>query len=184
MGRIGDKPISIPEGVEINIYENKVEVKGPRGKLEREYPPFFRIILEDRKLLVKRLKDDEYSKAMHGTLRSLIYNMVEGVNKGFVKELEIVGLGYSAKLEGKNLILNLGFSSPLKYSFPEEVKVEVIGSRNIKVSGCDKQKVGEIAAQIRALKKPEPYKGKGIRYKGELVKRKATKRVIGAQGQG
>jgi len=184
MGRVGDKPVFIPEGVETNIHKNKIEVKGPRGKLEREYSSFFQIILEDRQLFVKRLKNDEHSKAMQGTLRSLIYNMVEGVTKGFEKYLQIVGLGYSAKLESKNLVLNLGFSHSVKYPLPQEVKIEVINPMNIKVSGCDKQKVGEIAAEIRAFKKPEPYKGKGIRYKGELVKRKAVKRAIGAQGQG
>jgi len=159
-------------------------VKGAKGELEREIPPFYQVVVHDGQILVKRLKEDETSKALHGTLRSLVFNMVKGTSEGFEKVLEIVGVGYKAKVEGGMLSLSLGFSHPVKYNFPEGIRVELPNPTTIKVSGCDKQKVGEVAAKIRSLKKPEPYKGKGIRYKGEVVKRKVGKRALGGAKKG
>jgi len=184
MSRVGRKPILIPEGVEVKVDRDKIRVKGPKGELERKIPPSHQVVLQDGQILVKRLREDEQSKALHGTLRSLIFNMVKGVSDGFEKVLEIVGMGYKAKLEGKALTLDLGFSHPVKYDFPEGVKIELPNPTMIRIYGCDKQKVGEIAAEIRSLKKPEPYKGKGIRYKGEIVRRKVGKRALGGEKKG
>ncbi|MEA3485644.1 MAG: 50S ribosomal protein L6 [Candidatus Aerophobetes bacterium] len=184
MSRVGRKPIFIPERVEIKIEKNKIRVKGPKGELERKIPPGYEVVLQDRQILVKKLREDKQSKALHGTLRSLIFNMVKGTSESFEKVLEIMGVGYKAKLEGRTLSLNLGFSHTVKYNFPEGVKVELPNPTTIRVSGCDKQKVGEVSAEIRRLKKPEPYKGKGVRYRGEVVKRKVGKRALGGAKEG
>jgi len=181
MSRVGRKPVLVPEGVKVEINRNKVLVKGPRGDLELEVPSLCKVVLGESQILVKRGGDDEQSKSIHGTVRSLIFNMVKGVSEGFEKYLEIVGMGYRASLEDSTLVLSLGYSHLVKYTPPEDVRVEVTNANVIRVYGCDKQKVGEVAAEIRALKKPEPYKGKGIRYKGEVVRRKVGKAALGTK---
>lgn len=181
MSRVGRKPVLVPEGVKVEINRNKVLVKGPRGDLELEVPSLCKVVLGESQILVERGGDDEQSKSIHGTVRSLIFNMVKGVSEGFEKYLEIVGMGYRASLEGSTLVLSLGYSHLVKYTPPEDVRVEVTNANVIRVYGCDKQKVGEVAAEIRALKKPEPYKGKGIRYKGEVVRRKVGKAALGTK---
>lgn len=175
MSRVGRKPISIPEKVEVGIDKGKIKVKGPQGELEREIPSALEVVMENNQIFVKRLKEDKQSKSLHGTIRSLIFNMVKGVSEGFEKSLEIVGRGYRGNFEDKTLCLSLGYSHIVKYIPPDDTKVELLNPTSLRIFGCDKQKVGEIAAEIRAFKKPEPYKGTGIRYKGEVVRRKAGK---------
>ncbi len=175
MSRIGKRPIPIPEGVEVKVEGAKVEVKGPKGTLSHEVPPEIQVEVSDGQIWVRRRDDSRRAKSLHGLNRTLIANMVEGVTKGFEKRLEIVGIGYRAALEGKALKLTLGFSHPVIYPIPEGVEIVVDNPTSIVVRGIDKQRVGQVAAEIRALKKPEPYKGKGIRYAGEEVRRKAGK---------
>jgi len=180
MSRIGKKPIQIPSGVTVNYDGKTIKVKGPLGELAFNPHPEMIIEIKDGEIRVKRPSDKKFHKALHGTTRQIINNMVEGVTKGFSKELEIVGTGYRAKLEGGKLVLQVGFSHPVVLEPPKDVKVEVPAPTRIKVSGIDKQKVGQIAAIIRAVKPPEPYKGKGIRYVGEYVRKKAGKAGIKA----
>ncbi|MCD6318460.1 50S ribosomal protein L6 [Candidatus Aerophobetes bacterium] len=182
MSRVGKRPISIPEKVKVLVKDRMVEVEGPKGKLVREIPFNYRITISNNQVIVERLKDDRQTKALHGTVRTLISNMIKGTLEGFEKYLEIVGTGYRAKLEGKVLSLSLGFSHTVSYTPPEGVNIKVMNPTTIRVYGCDKQKVGEVAAQIREIKKPEPYKGKGIRYRGEIVKRKVGKAALGGKG--
>lgn len=181
MSKIGKKPIPLPSGVEARIEEGKVKVKGPKGELELKLPSLCEVALEEGKLLVKRKKETREAKALHGTYRSLLNNMIVGVSQGFEKILEIVGIGYRGKMEGKDLVLTLGFSHPVRYTPPSGVKVELLNPTTIRVWGVDKQKVGQVAAEIRGLKKPEPYKGKGIRYRGEVIRLKAGKAALGAK---
>ncbi|HEX15609.1 MAG TPA: 50S ribosomal protein L6, partial [Deltaproteobacteria bacterium] len=162
-------------GVEVKVEGAKVEVKGPKGTLSHEVPPEIQVEVSDGQIWVRRRDDSRRAKSLHGLNRTLIANMVEGVTKGFEKRLEIVGIGYRAALEGKALKLTLGFSHPVIYPIPEGVEIVVDNPTSIVVRGIDKQRVGQVAAEIRALKKPEPYKGKGIRYAGEEVRRKAGK---------
>lgn len=178
MSRVGKKPIPILEGVKVEIIKSKIKVKGPKGELEREMPSAVKVVIEDGQILVQRLNEDKRSKSLHGTLRSLIFNMVKGVSEGFEKVLEVVGMGYKATLENGVLTLRVGYSHLVRYTGPEDVGIEVPNSNTIRVFGCDKQKVGEVAAEIRAVKKPEPYKGKGIRYKGEVIRRKVGKAAL------
>jgi len=182
MSRVGRKPIDIPKGVEVSLKNGEVKVKGSKGQLTQAIPSCLEVNIENNKIIVKRLKENKQVKALHGTIRSLIFNMVKGVSEGYQKELKIVGMGYRAKLEGKKLVLSLGFSHLVEYIPPEGIKLEVPDATTIRVSGCDKQKVGEIAAEIRSIKKPEPYKGKGIRYKDEIVKLKVGKAGLGSKG--
>jgi len=175
MSRIGKKPIEIPKGVQVQYKDGVITVKGPKGTLSFEHHPDMTIKIEKDKIVVERPSDKKFHKALHGTTRQIIANMVEGVSKGFVKELEIVGTGYRARMEGQKLILTVGYSHPVEIVPPEGIKFEVEGQNIIKVHGIDKQLVGEVAAQIRKVRPPEPYKGKGIRYKGEHVRRKAGK---------
>ncbi len=178
MSRIGKKPVPIPEGVEVNIGENNhVTVKGPLGKIEYTFHPSIKIIKEDNQIKVERPSDESFMKALHGTTRALLANMVEGVTKGFTVELELVGIGYRGQVKGKNLELQLGYSHPVIYPIPDDVKITMEGNTIIKVSGIDKQRVGQVAAEIRALRKPDPYKGKGVRYRGEQLKLKPGKSV-------
>jgi len=179
MSKIGKKPIPIPEGVEVSLKEGVIEIKGEKGILKKEINPLISVKIENGLIKVAPKKETKNIKALWGTERALIANMIEGVTKGFEKELEIEGTGYGAKLEGKVLKLSLGFSHLVEFKVPEDIAIEVNQNR-IKVSGIDKQKVGEIAAQIRRLKPPEPYKGKGIRYVGEVIRRKAGKKAAGA----
>src|SRR5215213_3819378 len=176
MSRIGKAPIPVPAGVEVTISGSHVTVKGPRGTLERDVPGAIRIRQDDGRLLVERPDDERHNRALHGLVRSLVNNMVVGVTAGFTKELEIVGVGYRAAAAGPNkLDLALGFSHPVSVEAPDGVTFEVPSPTRIIISGIDKEIVGQVAANIRKIRKPEPYKGKGIRYAGERVIRKAGK---------
>lgn len=176
MSRVGKMPVEVPSGVEVKVTGTHVSVKGPKGQMEHTFPEVLGIALEDGSVNVTRHSDDKFVRSMHGTARAVISNMVVGVSEGFFKELEIQGVGYRAELQGKNLILNVGFSHPVEFVPPEGISFEVEGRNDqIKVLGYDKQAVGQLAAEIRNVRPPEPYKGKGIRYKGEYVRRKAGK---------
>jgi large subunit ribosomal protein L6 len=176
MSRIGRSPISVPTGVEVTIAEQHVTVKGPRGTLARSLPGEITIRREDSTLLVERPDDERQNRALHGLSRSLVNNMVVGVTDGFNKDLEIVGVGYRATARGPNQIeLALGFSHPVVVDAPDGVTFEVPQPTRISVRGIDKELVGQVAANIRKIRKPEPYKGKGVRYAGERVIRKAGK---------
>lgn len=175
MSRIGKKPIEIPNGVTVTINGNTVTVKGPKGELTRSFSPVLDIKLEDNVLTVSRSSDDKEERALHGTTRSLLANMVEGVSKGFQKNLELVGVGYRAQKQGKKLVLNVGYSHPVEIEPEENIEIEVPANTKIVVKGIDKERVGAVAANIRAVRPPEPYKGKGIRYEGEYVRRKEGK---------
>lgn len=176
MSRIGNAPIPLPAGVEVAIAEARVTVKGPQGSLEQEVPAPIAVRQEDGTIVVERPDDARQNRALHGLTRSLLSNMVLGVSQGFTKELEISGVGYRATAQGPNgLQLALGFSHPVNIKAPEGVTFEVPSPNRILVKGIDKQQVGQVAADIRAWRKPEPYKGKGIRYADERIQRKAGK---------
>ncbi len=177
MSRIGKQPVAVPAGVEFKLDGGTATLKGPKGQLSIPVPACIQVKLEDGKLTVSRAADDKFSRAMHGTVRAHLANMVEGVTKGFSRELEIQGVGYRASISGKNLNLLLGLSHPVDYPVPEGITVTVADGVNLKVEGIDKQLVGEVAARIRSFRPPEPYKGKGVRYKDEHVRRKAGKTV-------
>ena len=175
MSRIGRMPIAVPAGVTVDIAENNhVTVKGPKGTLEKTLPIEMEITLEGAEVIVKRPNDLKKMKSLHGLTRSLIQNMVTGVTDGYKKTLEVNGVGYRAAKQGKTLTLNLGFSHPVEMTDPEGVETTVEGN-NIIVSGIDKEKVGQFAAEIRDKKRPEPYKGKGIKYSDEVIRRKVGK---------
>ncbi len=176
MSRIGKKAVSIPSGVSVELAQSHFKVKGPKGQLEQALPTGVSAKKEGETILFA-VGESEELKPLHGLMRSLCANMIEGVTKGFSKDLEIQGVGYRAKIEGKNLSLTLGFTHPVVYPIPEGIKVEVADQVKVKVSGADKQLVGEVAARVRRFLPPEPYKGKGIRYAGEIVKKKAGKTV-------
>ena len=178
MSRVGKKPILIPDKVGVKIEGNIVTVEGPKGRLEQEIHHRIKVEIEDNKIIVKRPSDLKLDRSLHGLVRSLINNMIIGVTQGYSKELEIHGVGFRAKVMGKKLNLQLGFSHPVNYEIPEGITIEVPKPTEIIVKGIDKQKVAEVAAEIRNFYKPEPYKGKGIRYKGEHVRRKAGKTVV------
>ncbi len=177
MSRIGMLPIIIPQGVTVKINKNSVTVKGPKGELNRDFPPEMTLNQEDGQIKVTRNSDHRTHRAKHGLTRALLNNMVIGVSTGFKRELEIQGVGYRAAMEGKNLVLNVGYSHPVVIEPPANTAFEVTGKagRALAVSGIDKEVVGEFAARIRRVRPPEPYKGKGIRYLGEHVRRKAGK---------
>jgi large subunit ribosomal protein L6 len=177
MSRIGKLPIEIPSGVDVQIDSGLVRVKGPKGELAQAVSRDLSFEREDSKLLVKRPTDRGEHKALHGLTRSLVFNMVQGVTEGFEKRLEIQGVGYRAQLRGNTLELALGYSHPVRVEAPDGIDFEVPVPTQIIVRGIDKQAVGEIAAQIRKLRPPEPYKGKGVRYAGEYVARKVGKRA-------
>ena len=173
MSRIGKLPVKIDAGVTITVDDsNVVTVKGPKGTLSQQMHPDMQIEQDNGVLTVKRPSDDKAHRALHGLTRSLIHNMVVGVTNGFEKKLEIVGTGYRAQLQGKNLVLNMGYSHPVEFQPIEGITFEVPTPNKISVKGIDKQVVGQIAANIREVRPPEPYKGKGIRYEGEFVRRK------------
>jgi large subunit ribosomal protein L6 len=176
MSRIGRTPIAVPSGVEVTVADRQLTVKGPQGTLERSLPGEITIRQEDATLYVERPNDERHNRALHGLTRSLVSNMVTGVTAGFTKELEIVGVGYRATARGANQIeLALGFSHPVNVDAPAGVSFEVPAPTRINVKGIDKELVGQVAANIRKIRKPEPYKGKGVRYVGERVIRKAGK---------
>ena len=176
MSRIGRLPIAIPTGVEVKIEEgNKVTVKGPKGTLEKCLPVEMTIKQEDNQVVVTRPNDLKKMKSLHGLTRSLIANMITGVSEGYEKKLEINGVGYRAQKQGKKLVLALGYSHPVEMEDPEGIETEMDGQNIIIVKGIDKEKVGQYAAEIRSLRKPEPYKGKGIKYADEVIRRKVGK---------
>ncbi|NLK44726.1 MAG: 50S ribosomal protein L6 [Tissierellia bacterium] len=176
MSRIGLKPITIPSGVDIKINDNNlVEVKGPKGQLKEQLSPEMIITIEDGVLTVARPSENKKHRSLHGLTRTLIENMIIGVTEGYSKTLEIEGTGYRAAKQGKKLVLTLGYSHPIEMEDPEGIEVEVPQANRIIVKGIDKQKVGNYAANIRSFREPEPYKGKGIRYQGEIVRRKVGK---------
>lgn len=176
MSRIGKKPIPVPEGVEVSIANGHVRVKGPKGELAMNHHPAMRVEYDpqQREIRVTRPNDNRTNRALHGLTRSLIANMVQGVVQAYEKALEIHGVGYGAQIEGNTISLSVGFKHPVDLPIPKGIECEVKGNEII-VRGCDKQMVGQFAASIRAVRPPEPYKGKGIRYKGEHVRRKAGK---------
>ncbi|MEX1217237.1 MAG: 50S ribosomal protein L6 [Acidimicrobiales bacterium] len=176
MSRVGRAPIPVPAGVEVSIAGQHITVKGSKGTLERDIPGEITVSEDDGQLIVKRPNDERQNRALHGLVRSLVNNMVVGVSVGFVKELEIIGVGYRATAKGDNALdLALGFSHPVSVTAPAGITFEVPAPTQIFVRGTDKETVGQVAADIRAIRKPEPYKGKGVRYKGEYVARKAGK---------
>ena len=175
MSRIGKQPIPVPEKVEVRVAGSRVTVKGPKGTLEQDFVPHITVEVSDGMVIVSRPTDKPKDRALHGLTRALINNMVVGVTEGFERVLEIQGVGYRASLQGKNLHLALGFSHPVTVEPPAGIEFTLDGTTTIKVSGIDKQLVGQVAAQVRAWRKPEPYKGKGIRYQGEYVRRKVGK---------
>lgn len=176
MSRIGKNPVTIPSGVEVKVDTNTILVKGKNGELTFSFDPRMTVKVEENQIVVNRGSDDKEQKALHGLTRSLIQNMVTGVDEGFKKELEITGVGYRAQASGKKVDLTLGFSHPVEMQAPEGVTVELDKeTKYLVITGPDKQKVGQFAAEIRKLRPPEPYKGKGIRYVGEYVARKAGK---------
>ena len=175
MSRVGRMPIDIPAGVNVNLDGHVITVKGPKGELTRTLHPDMKITVADNVITVERPSDEKEHRALHGLTRALVANMVTGVTTGFKKELEIVGVGYRAQMKGKKLALTLGFSHPLELDAPEGVTVECPTATTIVVSGANNETVGEFAAKIRGYRLPEPYKGKGIRYAGEHVRRKAGK---------
>ena len=176
MSRIGNKTITIPAGCEISVSDsNEVTVKGPKGTLSRQFNPNIGIKVEDGQVTCTRANENKQTKQLHGTTRALIHNMIVGTTEGFKKTLEIVGIGYRAALNGKTLNLNIGYSHEINYPIEDGITIEVPNATTIVVSGIDKQRVGEVAAQIRGFRKPEPYKGKGIRYQGEHIIHKEGK---------
>ena len=177
MSRIGKIPVVIPAGVKVSQDHYTIKVEGPKGKLSMEMPKGVDIVLGDKAVEVTRPSDGRKERSYHGLVRTLIANMVKGVSSGFEKSLEISGVGYRAEIAGKNLKLVIGYSAPVEYAIPEGIQIKVEKQVNIAVSGIDKQLVGRVAAEIRGLKKPEPYKGKGIKYSTEVVRRKVGKSV-------
>jgi large subunit ribosomal protein L6 len=176
MSRIGRAPIPLPDGVEVQVAGGRITVRGPRGTLEQALPPDMAVHQDDGVLRVERPDDERQHRAMHGLTRSLVNNMVVGVTQGFQRDLEIVGVGYRAAAHGPaRLELALGFSHPVVVEAPEGITFEVPAPTRVSVRGIDKQAVGQVAADIRSIRKPEPYKGKGVRYAGEVVRRKAGK---------
>lgn len=175
MSRVGKQPIDIPPGVEVKLSGHHIKVKGPKGELERDLHPEIKVTVGKEAITVERPSDLPSYRALHGTMRVLINNMVLGVTDGFMKELEIHGIGYRAEMQGNKLSMNLSMSHPVVYEPPKGITIEVPDPERIRVLGIDKEAVGQVAADIRAFDPPEPYKGKGIRYVGEYVKRKAGK---------
>jgi large subunit ribosomal protein L6 len=175
MSRIGKKPVAVPKGVTVTLSGNSVSVKGPKGELARTFHPEMSLAMEGDNVTVSRPSDETRHKALHGLSRTLLANMVEGVTKGYNKTLEIQGVGYKAETKPFGLQLSLGFSHPVQYKAPAGIKFAVENNTVVKIEGADKEMVGQVAAELRNMRPPEPYKGKGIRYQGEQVRRKAGK---------
>lgn len=175
MSRIGLKPINLPAGVQVTLEGDKVTVKGPKGTLSRTFHPDIEIRVEGQQIHVARKNDDKFQRAFHGTTRALLANMVTGVTEGYQKALEIVGVGYRAAKQGTKLVLSLGYSHPVEYQPEPGVEIEVPSATRVVVKGIDKERVGAVAAKIRSFKEPEPYKGKGIKYENEVIRRKEGK---------
>jgi large subunit ribosomal protein L6 len=175
MSRIGKKPVTVPQGVTLDLKGSEVAVKGPKGELRRQLHPEMQLALADGVFTVTRPSEEQKHKALHGLTRTLVQNMVDGVSKGFVKTLEIQGVGYKAEAKPYGVNLVVGFSHPVKYEAPKGIKITVENNTTVKIEGADKEKVGQVAAELRAVRPPEPYKGKGVRYQGEQIRRKAGK---------
>jgi large subunit ribosomal protein L6 len=175
MSRIGKKPVTLPKGVALDLQGSTVAVKGPRGELRRTLHPEMKVAMTDGQFTVERPSDDKRHKALHGLTRTLVQNMVDGVSKGFSKTLEIQGVGYKAEAKPYGVNLIVGYSHPVKYEAPKGIKISVENNTVVKIEGADKEVVGQVAAELRSVRPPEPYKGKGIRYQGEQVRRKAGK---------
>ncbi len=181
MSRIGKKPIAIPAGVEVKLNGTEMTVKGPKGELNASLRPEMEVVIENGEINVKRPNDDQLNRSLHGLTRTLIANMVVGVTDGFKKELDVNGVGYRVQKQGKNLVMNLGYSHQVIMEEPAGITIDVPAPNKIIVSGADKQAVGQIAAQIREKRPPEPYKGKGIKYVDEYIRRKEGKAAKGAK---
>lgn len=177
MSRIGNKHIPLPAGVTVTVEGNLITVKGPKGQLELVKNPDISVNVEENNVVVTRPTNDKEHRSLHGTTRALIHNMVVGVSEGYEKVLEIVGVGYRAQLQGNTLVLNLGYSHPVNMELPKGISVTCPSATEVHVLGCDKQVVGEFAAEIRKVRGPEPYKGKGVHYKGEHIRRKEGKKA-------
>jgi large subunit ribosomal protein L6 len=182
MSRVGKQPIPIPDGIDVQVDGSTLTVKGPKGELQRSFDPDMSLVLEDSSLLVKRPTNQGRHRALHGLTRSLAANMVEGVSQGFERSLEIHGVGYRAESRGKSLIFHVGFSHVVEVNPADGIELALESPTLVHVRGIDKQMVGQAAAEIRAIRPPEPYKGKGIRYVGEYVRRKAGKATVGGLG--
>ena len=181
MSRIGKKPITIPAGVEVKLNGSEVAVKGPKGELKNTFNPEIAIAVEGNEIIVTRPSDNKEHRSLHGLTRTLVANMVEGVTNGFKKELEVNGVGYRVQKQGKNLVMNLGFSHQVIMEEPAGITIEVPNPNSIVISGPDKQQVGQFAAEVREKRPPEPYKGKGIKYIDEHIRRKEGKAAKGAK---
>jgi large subunit ribosomal protein L6 len=181
MSRIGKLPIPVPSGVNVDVQNNHVTVEGPKGKLERGLPAQIAIRVEDGTIVCQRPTDGREHRSLHGLTRTLVANMVTGVSAGFRKELELVGVGYRAQKQGDDLVLSLGFSQPVRFTAPPGIAIEVTDPTHFAVTGIAKEQVGQVAADLRKLRPPEPYKGKGIMYRGERIRRKAGKAGKGAK---
>ncbi|HKI78452.1 MAG TPA: 50S ribosomal protein L6 [Ignavibacteriaceae bacterium] len=175
MSRIGKKPVLIPKGVTVTLKGNNLKVKGPKGELESSFHNSIKIEMKESEIIVTRPNDLKENKALHGLTRALIQNMVQGVTTGYTKTLDIVGVGYRAELKGKNLLLNIGYSHPIYFIPPDGIELQTPAPTQIVISGIDRQLVGMVASKIRSIRKPEPYKGKGIKYSDEQIQRKAGK---------
>jgi large subunit ribosomal protein L6 len=175
MSRIGKQPVKIPQGVKVNVEKGVMNVEGPKGTLSQDFLPVISVKVEDSNVVVSRKNESKRCKSLHGLYRNLLNNMVLGVSQGFTKVLLINGVGYRAEVQGKILILNLGYSNPVEFPIPDDLTITCESQNRIVVSGIDKQKVGHTAAQIRSIRPPEPYKGKGVRYENEQVRRKVGK---------
>ncbi|NJB69481.1 large subunit ribosomal protein L6 [Desulfobaculum xiamenense] len=174
MSRIGKKPVAIPSGVEVTIGKSQVDVKGPKGSLSTPLHEKIEVKVEGSDIVVTRVDDSRLARAQHGLRRTLLFNMVEGVTKGFQKQLEVIGVGYKVNVQGDTVVLNVGFSHPVEFRLPAGIEAKAEGTK-LTIFGSDKQLVGEVAARIRRVRKPEPYKGKGIKYADEVIRRKAGK---------
>jgi large subunit ribosomal protein L6 len=175
MSRIGKRPVAVPNGVTVSLQGNTVAVKGPKGELRRTFHPDMQLAMADGHVTVSRPSDEPKHKALHGLSRTLVQNMVEGVTKGFVKTLEIQGVGYKAEPKPYGVNLVVGYSHPVKYEAPKGIKITVENNTVVRIEGADKEIVGQVAAELRSVRPPEPYKGKGVRYQGEQIRRKAGK---------
>lgn len=176
MSRVAKNPVNLPKEVEVKLDSNAIQVKGPKGTLEQKLPPFVTIEMQDGTVQFKVQEDALKSRMMAGTARALVSNMVKGVSQGFEKKLTLIGVGYRAQVQGQNLSLTLGFSHPVNFAVPQGIQIECPSQTEIVVKGADKQVVGQVAANIRAYRPPEPYKGKGVRYSDEVVVQKETKK--------
>lgn len=183
MSRVGKQPIPLTQGVTVAIDGSHVQVRGPRGELDRDLPPEIRVEQQDGQLVLTRPSDEPRLRSLHGLSRTLVANMVAGVTTGFTKTLEVQGVGYRVQQQGPKIVLQVGFSHPVEVEPPEGITFAIEGNNRINVQGIDKELVGQVAANIRFIRKPEPYKGKGIRYQGEVVRRKAGKAGKGGKGR-